>query len=117
MSLFNLTDDPLAMGQDQGLALGSNYDPMTSLWNPAPITDQMPGPQAPTPPAPPNMWQPGDVSGFASYGMEAPQLSDSVGPLGKLMAFMSLRDRNKEDPFLPQQKKGGLMSYLDQLGV
>jgi hypothetical protein len=84
---------------------GSN--PMTQSLGEAPTMPQNPGAG----------YEPGDVSGFANYGMEAPGLPDPTkqitGLMGMGMANNPHQNR-KEDPF-QQQQPGGLMAYLQAL--
>ncbi len=58
-----------------------------------------------------------DMSAFANYGMTPPSLPDPISQMGGLMGMMGDPHQNrKEDPFM-QQQQGGLMAYLQQLGV
>lgn len=57
----------------------------------------------------------GDVSGFASFGMQPPELPNPMNGMAGLMAMMGDPHANRNaDPF-PQQQPGGLMAYLQAL--
>lgn len=74
------------------------------------------GSQSPVMPTPPEQPQgsyvPGDVSGFAGSGMQAPPLPDAMGQLGGLMGMMG---KPQQQQPMQQQQPGGLMSYLQML--
>jgi hypothetical protein len=52
-----------------------------------------------------------DMSGFASYGMTAPELQD---PMAQMKGLMSMNPQPQQKQ---QQPMGSLMSYLQQLGA
>jgi len=55
-----------------------------------------------------------DVSGFASFGMEPPEIPDPMEKIRGIMAMVG--DPQKRREAQPMQQ-GGLMAYLQQLGV
>lgn len=68
-------------------------------------------------PSPPSSFTPGDPSAFAAAGLTPPPLKDATGQLQGLMNFMGDPHQNRaQDPFA-QMPQGGLMSYLQSLGV
>lgn len=120
MNIFDgLTDEDLSsllsQGQDQGLGMGQQ----ASLWSPdMDYMNQDYGPTPPEAPKPPNLFQPGDVSGFASYGMESPALPDPTQQVRGIMGnIIGANVANKPDPFLAPKKPSGLMAYLSTLGA
>jgi hypothetical protein len=105
----------LAMGQDQGLGMGGGKP---TMWEPDYASmGQEQEPQAPEMPTAPNLFQPGDVSGFAGYGMEAPALPDPTQQTRGLMG--NVIGANVASNWKPNdmRPKGGLMAYLSTLGV
>lgn len=116
----------LGMGSPGGgdLSMGGGQQP--TLWSPDFASMGQPAPQANNQiqkPAMPAMGSPGDVSGFASYGMTAPApppIMDSQKQMGGLMALNRVlgdpHENRNQDQFA-QRPKGGLLSYLDTLGV
>ena len=56
----------------------------------------------------------GDPSGFANYGMQAPQLPGPMAQLGGLMAINQKANQPRQQTGMPG---GGLMAYLLSLGA
>lgn len=126
MSIFDAIDPEklkyfLAMGDNNSLSMAGDQS-TTSLWNPPILSANPSDPveskaEMPEVPRPPVSGKPGDVSGFANYGMQAPTLPDPLAQLRGLMAFAGDPHVNKkEDPFV-FPPPGGLMAYLRSLGV
>lgn len=111
----------LAMGSGGGLSMADTAGP-PSLWEPDILNYDINAPEPPKEPPempkPPNPWAygGGDVSGFANYGMQAPPLPDTQAELGGLMSMSTAGIQNQPRQ-APQAPKGGLMAYLDSLGV
>lgn len=101
----------LSQGQDRGLS----QQQRPSVWQPN--TQSIAQLQPPEMPTPPNLFQPGDVSGFANAGMQAPPLPDPAGQMRGLMSFMGDPHQNSKEDKFQGAPKGGLMSYLQTLGV
>lgn len=70
---------------------------------------------APVMPSPPGGASYPDVSGFANYGMTAPDPGDPIKIMSGLMAMVRGSERKKTER--SPVKRGGLMSYLETLGV
>jgi hypothetical protein len=103
----------LSMGKQQGLEQEPQGRP--TMWEPN-LTPNA-APVAPQVPEPPAIDRPGNVSGFANYGMQAPALQDPMAQIRGIMALAGDPNINrKEDPF-QQLPEGGLMAYLRSLGV
>lgn len=108
----------LSMNQNSGLDLtiaGQSQPP--NLWNPQLQSSVSQAPTVPQVPQSPDGQ--GDVSGFAGYGMEAPKIPEAMQQMSGLMGMMgdprtAQRERKQIAPSLPQ---GGLMAYLQSLGV
>jgi len=105
---FNMSQGDLSMGGGQ----------QQSLWSPDILNQQpwqmpssQPGaPQMPMAPTP-NSGGQSDVSGFANFGMQAPALPL---PMAQMKVLNSIK--SPQEPFL-KHPQGGLMAYLNSLGV
>lgn len=111
-AFMNMYRAQLAPQQPQNIMDGAG-----GVTGPEGLTQNMPGfgenpngTPAPTMDSP--YAQGADVSGFANYGMSAPDLND---PMAQLKMMMGMSAEPKRPP--PQAPQGNLMAYLQQLGV
>ncbi len=73
--------------------------------------------QPPEMPPPPTVNGEGDVSGFANYGMTPPGLPEPMSQIRGIMGMMGNPNQNRRQVPPPQIQQGGLMAYLQSLGV
>ena len=119
MSIFdNMSPDQIAGIFDIGASpYGTSANPLERGYYPGIEQEQFPELGLQPPEMPSLSSGQSDVSGFANFGMTPPPLPDPISQMGGLMGMMGDPHQNrKEDPFL-QQQQGGLMAYLQQLGV
>lgn len=119
LGMGEATGGLFSMGDGGGLGMNAGFNPMDAVSGGFDMDNLGGDEEEEEIPRPPYAGP--DVSGFASYGMQAPALPEMTHQrdLAGLMAMATSGDANSardRDPFL-QQNKGGLMAYLDTLGV
>ncbi len=122
MSIFdNLDPEQIAQMMNRQFGEGSAQSVMGA---------QQQQQQPPTLPEPPPVSSEGDVSGFANYGMQPPTLPQMPGvpdmsqaaspvsnPMQGIGGIMALTGKPQQGSAPSQQQLGGLMAYLQSLGV
>lgn len=115
MSIFdNMSPDQIArlLSMDNGgldLTMAGQTRQNPSIWD-MPNLPTIMGENSP--PTPPSSFKPGDVSGFANYGMTPPPLENPMQQVADMMKTSN--NQPKQRSTMPQ---GGLMAYLQSLGV
>ena len=97
------------------LTMAGQTESQPSIWD-QPNLPTIQGEEPEIPPTPPSSFTPGDVSGFANYGMTPPPLPDPMQQMGGLMGMMGNPNQNQQKPER-RPVPGGLMAYLQSLGV